>query len=238
MFDFLNKTVMVTGAIGNLGVVLARAFQNSNAKLALVDRGEDRLREAFPELVGSPDYLLVDCADLMDEAAVEEAVSKTMRHFGRVDGLVNTVGGFRAGKMLHETPIDTWDFMLNLNARSVFIACKKVIPYMIRQGSGKIVNVAARPGLEGQAGMAAYSASKSAVIRLTESMSAELKDQGINVNCIIPGTIDTPQNREAIPEADYSKWVTPESLAEVILFLSSNAARDVHGAALPVYGRS
>lgn len=238
MFDFLNKTVMVTGAIGNLGVVLARAFQNSNAKLALVDRGEDRLQEAFPELVGSPDYLLVDCADLMDEAAVEEAVSKTMRHFGRVDGLVNTVGGFRAGKMLHETPIDTWDFMLNLNARSVFIACKKVIPYMIRQGSGKIVNVAARPGLEGQAGMAAYSASKSAVIRLTESMSAELKDQGINVNCIIPGTIDTPQNREAIPEADYSKWVTPESLAEVILFLSSNAARDVHGAALPVYGRS
>ena len=140
--------------------------------------------------------------------------------------------------MLHEVPIDTWDFLLNLNARSVFIACKKVIPYMIRQGSGKIVNVAARPGLEGQAGMAAYSASKSAVIRLTESMSAELKDQGINVNCIIPGTIDTPQNREAIPEADYSKWVTPESLAEVILFLSSNAARDVHGAALPVYGRS
>ena len=238
MFDFSNKTVMVTGAIGNLGVVLARAFQNSNSKLALVDRGEDRLREAFPELVGNPDYLLVDCADLMDEASVEESISKTMRHFERVDVLVNTVGGFRAGKMLHETPIDTWDFLLNLNARSVFIACKKVIPYMIRQGSGKIVNVAARPGLEGQAGMAAYSASKSAVIRLTESMSAELKDQGINVNCIIPGTIDTPQNREAIPEADYSKWVTPESLAEVILFLSSNAARDVHGAALPVYGRS
>jgi NAD(P)-dependent dehydrogenase (short-subunit alcohol dehydrogenase family) len=125
-----------------------------------------------------------------------------------------------------------------MNGRSVFIACQKVIPDMLNQGSGKIVNLAARPGLEGQAGMAAYSASKSAVIRLTESMAAELKDQGINVNCVIPGTIDTPQNRETIPEADYSTWVTPESLADVILFLSSEAARDVHGAALPVYGRS
>ena len=238
MFDFSNKVVMVTGATGNLGVVLSQTFQNSNGKLALVDRGEDRLREAFPELVGTPDYLLVECADLMDEAAVEEAVSKSMRHFRKIDVLVNTVGGYRAGKMLHETPIDTWDFLLNLNARSVFIACQKVIPHMISQGSGKIVNVAARPGLEGQAGMAAYSASKSSVIRLTESMSAELKARGINVNCIIPGTIDTPQNREANPEADQSQWVTPESLAEVILFLASNAARDVHGAALPVYGRS
>ena len=238
MFDFSDKTVMVSGAIGNLGVVLTQAFQASGAKLALVDRGEDRLRQAFPDLVGLPDYLMVDCADLMDEAAVEKSVSEAIQHFGRIDVLVNTVGGFRAGKMLHETPIETWDFLLNLNARSVFIACKKVIPHMLNQGSGKIVNVAARPGIEGQAGMAAYSAAKSAVIRLTESMAAELKDHGVNVNCIIPGTIDTPPNREAMPEADYSTWVTPESLADVILFLSSAAARDVHGAAVPVYGRS
>jgi NAD(P)-dependent dehydrogenase (short-subunit alcohol dehydrogenase family) len=174
----------------------------------------------------------------MDEGAVEKSVSEAIQHFGRIDVLVNTVGGFRAGKMLHETPIETWDFLLNLNARSVFIACQKVIPHMLNQRSGKIVNVAARPGIEGQAGMAAYSASKSAVIRLTESMAAELKSQGVNVNCIIPGTIDTPQNREAMPDADYSTWVTPESLAEVILFLSSESARDVHGASLPVYGRS
>jgi NAD(P)-dependent dehydrogenase (short-subunit alcohol dehydrogenase family) len=206
--------------------------------LALVDRGEQRLRQAFPDLVGSPDYLLVNCADLMDEGAVEASVSEAILHFSRIDVLVNTVGGFRAGKMLHETPLETWDFLLNLNARSVFIACRKVIPHMLNQGSGKIVNVAARPGLKGQAGMAAYSASKSAVIRLTESMAAELKDKGINVNCIIPGTIDTPQNREALPDADYSTWVAPESLADVILFLTSDAARDVHGAALPVHGRS
>ena len=238
MFDFSNKIVMVSGAIGNLGVALAQTFQASGAKLTLVDRGEDRLREAFPDLVGLPDYLLVNCADLMDEGAVEKSVSEAIQHFGRIDVLVNTVGGFRAGKMLHETPIETWDFLLNLNARSVFIACKKVIPQMLNQGSGKIINVAARPGIEGQAGMAAYSASKSAVIRLTESMAAELKDQGVNVNCIIPGTIDTPPNREAMPNADYSTWVTPESLADVILFLSSAAARDIHGSAIPVYGRS
>ncbi len=238
MFNFANKVVMVTGVIGRLGVVLAQAFRFSEAKLALVDRGEDRLRQAFPDLEGLPDYLLVNCADLMDEGAVETAVAETMQHFGRIDVLVNTVGGYRAGKMLHETPVETWDFLLNLNGRSVFIVCQKVIPLMLNRGSGKIVNVAARPGIEGQAGMAAYSASKSAVIRLTESMAAELKDHGVNVNCVIPGTIDTPQNRGTMPNADYSTWVAPESLADVILFLSSEAARDVHGAALPVYGRS
>jgi len=238
MFNFTDQVVMVTGAIGNLGAAVTRAFQTSGAKLALVDRGEDRLLKSFPDLVSSADYLLVDCADLMDEGAVEASVGESIQHFGQIDVLVNTVGGFRTGTPLHETPLETWDFLLNFNARSVFIASKKVIPHMLNQGSGKIVNLAARPGLEGQAGMAAYSASKSAVLRLTESMAAELKDQGINVNCIIPGTIDTPQNREAMPNADYNNWVTPESLADVILFLSSAASRDIHGAALPVYGRS
>lgn len=238
MYDFGNKVVMVTGAIGNLGAVVARAFQKAGGKLALVDRGEDRLNQAFPDLDDSPDYLLVNCADLMEEGAVEAAVAKAIKHFGRIDVLVNTVGGFRAGVPLHETPINTWDFLMNLNGRSVFLASQKVIPEMLNQKSGKIVSLAARPGLEGHAGMAAYSASKSAVIRLTESMAAELKNQGVNVNCVIPGTIDTPQNRESNPDVAYSTWVTPESLAEVVLFLSSDAARDVHGAALPVYGRS
>jgi NAD(P)-dependent dehydrogenase (short-subunit alcohol dehydrogenase family) len=238
MFDFTNQVVMISGAVGNLGQVVARSFQACGAKLALVDRGEDRLKETFPDLVNSADYLLVNCADLMDEGAVEESVAESLQHFSRIDVLVNTVGGFRAGSPLHETPIETWDFLHNLNARSVFIACKKVIPHMLKQGSGKIINLAARPGLEGQAGMAAYSASKAAVFRLTESMAKELKDQGINVNCIIPGTIDTSANRSANPDADFSTWVTPESLSEVILFLSCSASRDIHGAAIPVYGIS
>lgn len=238
MFDFTNKVVMITGAIGNLGAVLARSFQASHARLALVDRGKDRLKEVFPDMLDSADYLLINCADLMDENEVEVSVAKAIQHFGRIDVLVNTVGGFRAGKMLHETPVETLEFMLSLNAKAIFIACKLVIPRMLDGGSGKIINLAARPGLEGKAGMSAYSASKSAVLRFTESMSAELKDQGINVNCVIPGTIDTQPNREAMPEADFSTWVKPESLADVILFLASEAARDIHGAAIPVYGRS
>lgn len=238
MFDFTNKVVMITGANGNLGTVLARTFQASHAKLALIDRGEDRLKQTFPDLVGSPDYLLVNCADLMNENAVEASVVEAYQHFERIDVLVNTVGGFRAGKMLHETPVETLEFMLDLNSKAVYFACQKVIPRMLEGGSGKIINIAARPGLEGKAGMAAYAASKSAVFRFTESMAAELKDQGINVNCIIPGTIDTSANREAMPEADFSTWVSPESIAGVILFLASETARDIHGAAIPVYGRS
>ncbi len=238
MFDFTGQVIMITGATGNLGSVLSRTFQAHGAKLALVDRGEDQLKQTFPDLVSSPDYLLVVCADLMDEDSVEASVRQVIQHFGKIDVLVNTVGGYRAGTPLHETDIETWDFMLKLNGRSIFIASKKVIPYMLDQGSGKIVNLAARPGLAGQAGMAAYSASKAAVVRLTESMAAELKAQGINVNCIIPGTIDTLPNREAMPDADFSAWVTPKSLADVILFLCSHAARDIHGAAVPVYGNS
>jgi NAD(P)-dependent dehydrogenase (short-subunit alcohol dehydrogenase family) len=128
--------------------------------------------------------------------------------------------------------------MMDLNARSAFITSQAVIPQMLKQGSGAIIHIAARPGLAGRANMAAYSASKSAVIRLTESMAAEYKEAGIRVNCIIPGTIDTPQNRRDMPDAETSKWVEPESLAEVILFLASQAARDINGAAIPVYGRS
>jgi NAD(P)-dependent dehydrogenase (short-subunit alcohol dehydrogenase family) len=238
MFDFTNQVVMITGAAGNLGSILARSYQACGAKLALVDRGEDRLLETFSDLVSSPDYLLVNCADLMDESAVEDSVAETIQHFGQIDVLVSTVGAFRAGSPLHETSLETWDFLLNLNARSVFIASRQVLPHMLDRGSGKIVSMAARPGLQGRQGMAAYSASKAAVIRLTESMAAELRDKGINVNCVIPGTIDTKVNRDAMPDADFSTWVKPDSLADVILFLSSAAARDIHGAAVPVYGGS
>jgi NAD(P)-dependent dehydrogenase (short-subunit alcohol dehydrogenase family) len=126
--------------------------------------------------------------------------------------------------------------MLNLNARTVFIASSAVIPAMLAQGRGKIISVSSRAALKGGGKSAAYSVSKSAVLRLTESMSAELKGSGINVNCVLPGTIDTPQNREAMPKADTSRWVKPEALADVILFLASDAARAVHGVAVPVYG--
>jgi NAD(P)-dependent dehydrogenase (short-subunit alcohol dehydrogenase family) len=161
-------------------------------------------------------------------------VDETIKHFGRIDVLVNTAGGYRAGTPVHETPIETWDFMLNLNARSVFLTSRAVIPCMLRQKYGKIISVAARAAERGRANMAAYSVSKSAVMRLTESMAAELRDMSINVNCVLPGTIDTPANRQAMPDADYSRWVKPEIVAEVILFLASDSARTLNGVSIPV----
>jgi NAD(P)-dependent dehydrogenase (short-subunit alcohol dehydrogenase family) len=237
MSDFSDRVVMVTGAAGNLGSAVAQAFEAGGAKLVLVDRAADRLPRLFPDLVDSAHHFLATSVDLTNADAVETMVDETAKRFGRVDVLVNTVGGFRAGTPVHETPFETWELLLNLNARTLFIASRAVIPHMLQQGSGRIVNVAARAALKGGAKMGAYSVSKSAVVRLTESMAAELKKEGINVNCVLPGTIDTPQNRQAMPNADHSRWVKPEAITDVILFLASDASRAVQGAAIPVYGK-
>jgi NAD(P)-dependent dehydrogenase (short-subunit alcohol dehydrogenase family) len=151
---------------------------------------------------------------------------------------VNTVGGWRGGKPVHEMDLADWDFLFGVNLRTTLLCCRMVTPHMLRQGYGKIVNVSSRDGLAGGAGYSAYSASKSAVLRLTESMAAELKNANINVNCIMPSTIDTPQNRKAMPNADFSKWVAPEAIADVILFLLSDASRAITGAAVPVFGKA
>lgn len=238
MFNFTNKVVIITGAAGNLGEAVAHAFLETGANIIPVDRAADRLLNLFPEIAASSEHFLASSVDSTDPETVNTLTAKLVDRFGHIDILVNTVGGYRAGMPLHETTLDTLDYLFNLNARTTFITSQAVIPNMLVHGGGKIINVAARPGLAGRKNMSAYSAAKAAVIRLTESMAAELKGEGINVNCVIPGTIDTPQNRAAIPEADFTRWVKPESLAEVILFLASDAARDIHGAALPVYGKS
>ena len=237
MFDFTDRVVMVTGATGNLGQAVARTFANTNASVVLVARSDERIRQALPELAASAKALIIP-ADLMDAQSVQTAVDAALSTFGRIDVLANTVGGYKAGTPVHETPIDTWEFMLDLNARTAFLISQAVIPSMLAQGYGKIVHVASRAGLQGGKNTAAYSAAKSAVIRLTESLSAELKHDGINVNCVLPGTIDTPQNREAMPKAKHDRWVAPEAIADVITFLASDAARAIQGAAIPVYGRS
>lgn len=238
MTDFTNKVAVITGAAGNLGAATAVAFHNAGARLALVDLKREALAERFAETLPEGDRVLYLAGDLTVEEGGTAVVAATLEHYGQIDILINIAGGFTMGPPLHETPLKDWDFMLNLNAKSVFLLSRAAIPHMLEAGGGKIVNIGARPGLEGKAKMAPYSVAKSAVIRLTESMAAELKAHNINVNCILPGTIDTPQNRADMPKADFSKWVPPEALADVILFLASDGARAVHGAAVPVYGRS
>jgi NAD(P)-dependent dehydrogenase (short-subunit alcohol dehydrogenase family) len=233
--DFTNRVVAITGASGNLGMAVAKKFSSARARLALMDRSPGRLADVFSQV---DEHFIAPPTDVTDPNSVAASIQEIINKLGRIDVLVNTAGGYRAGTPLHETPIGDWDFMLNLNARSVFVMCQAVIPHMIGQGYGKIINTASRAALSGDAYHSAYSVSKTAVVRLTESMAGELKDAGINVNCVMPGMIDTPQNRAAMPEADFSKWVAPEALADVILFLASDGAQAVNGAAIPVYGRS
>ncbi|MBP7999750.1 MAG: SDR family oxidoreductase [Chloroflexi bacterium] len=237
MFDFTDQVAVVTGAAGNLGLAVAQAFHQAGGKLVLMDVNYDRLEQMYGEMAEKGDALLAT-VNLLDAAAVDALFAEAINQFGRLDILTNIAGGFSSGPRLHETPLETWDFMFDLNAKTVFHTCRAAIPHLLAQKRGKIINVAARAGLEGKAKMGPYTASKSAVIRLTETLASELKGEGINVNCILPGTIDTPRNRLDMPNADFSHWVAPSDLAAVILFLSSEAARAIHGAALPVYGLS
>jgi NAD(P)-dependent dehydrogenase (short-subunit alcohol dehydrogenase family) len=232
-----DKVVIITGAVGNLGAATARAFQSAGAKTVLVDRAPDRLGAAFADVASSKDHYLAGGFDLSDATSLARLVEETLARFGRIDVLVNTVGAWRGGKPVHEADPADWDFLFGVNVRTTLLCCRAVIPQMLKQQRGAIINVASRDGLNGTAGYAAYSASKSAVLRLTESLAAELKASNINVNCIMPGTIDTPQNRAAIPSGDFGKWVEPGAIADVVLFLASDASRAINGAAIPVYGR-
>jgi NAD(P)-dependent dehydrogenase (short-subunit alcohol dehydrogenase family) len=237
MARFDGKVVLVTGAGGNLGRTVAQAFAREGASLALADLREGPLHETEAGLGVDINVLSVP-TDLTRSDSVSDMARRILTHFKRVDVLANIAGGFTMGPQLHETEDKDWDFMMDLNARTVFNACRAVIPHMLEQGRGHIVNVSARAAEQGKARMAAYCASKAAVITLTESLAAEHRFNNINVNCVLPGTIDTPQNRDAMPDADYDNWVPTAALADVILFLASNAARCVSGAAIPVYGRS
>jgi len=237
MYSLSGKVAVVTGAAGNLGRVVAQTFAAAGARVALVDRGVEALNKAQADLPAGAESA-VFAVDLLQAEAVTALAGQVVGHFGGVDILANIAGGFTMGPPLHETSDHDWDFMLDLNARSVFHTCRALIPLMLARGGGRIVNVSARAATEGKAHMIPYCASKAAVITLTEGLSAELKGAGINVNCVLPGTLDTPQNRAAMPDQDFSLWVPPEALADVIAFLASDAARCVTGAAIPVYGRS
>jgi NAD(P)-dependent dehydrogenase (short-subunit alcohol dehydrogenase family) len=194
-----------------------------------MDHQVEHLRSAYGNEGEGKRFALADLRDA-------QSVARALPAGTRIDVLCNIAGGFRMGQAVHETTDETWDLMLGLNAKSVVNCARAVVPGMLAAGQGKIVNVAALAGLSGKANMGAYVASKSAVMRLTESMAAELRDKRINVNCILPSAIDTPQNRKDMPKADPRRWVAPEALADVVLFLASDAARAIHGAAIPVSG--
>ena len=229
------ETVLITGASGNLGRAVAAAFAARGANLALLDRDRAHLDAAFG---GESDRRMLVAADLLDAAAVEAAAAAVVARFGCIDALCNIAGGFRMGTPVHATSDADWNFLFDLNVRTVLHTARAVVPRMLAAGRGRIVNVGAFAAQKGAAAMGAYVASKSAVIRLTETMAAELRDRGINVNCVLPTVMDTPENRNAMPGADPSRWVAPADLASVIAFLASDAARAVHGAAVPVTGLS
>ncbi len=236
MSSVSNKVVLVTGAAGNLGQAVAQRLIQSGARCVLADRSRDRLASLYPS--PGENVLLVGDTEFTDEAAVSRVAEQAQKRFGRIDALVNTIGGFTGGKPVHEDDLASWDRMMAINLRTTLLSCRAVIPAMIRQGGGRIVNVGARAALGGVAGLGAYVAAKSAVIRLSETLAVELKDKAITVNCVLPGTIDTPENRRDMPKSDFSRWVPPVDIAEVIVFLVSDASRAISGASIPVYGRS
>lgn len=237
MYRFAGKTAVITGAAGNLGHAVAQAFAREGASVALVDLAAVGLNEVRAELGAEVDCLAIP-TDLIQPESVSDMAHRILAHFKHIDILANIAGGFTMGPPLHETEDRDWNFMMDLNARTVFNCCRAFIPHMMEQGSGAIINVSARAAKESKPYMAPYCASKAAVISLTESLAAEHRLNGITVNCILPGTLDTPQNRAAMPSAAHKNWVPPAALADVVLFLASDAARCVTGAALPVYGRS
>jgi NAD(P)-dependent dehydrogenase (short-subunit alcohol dehydrogenase family) len=222
MNDFSGKVVVVTGAAGVLGNAVAAEFAGRGATLVLVD----------VIAITGPHASFV--CDLTNVSACTSLIADITRRFRRIDALANVAGGFTMGEAVHETTDATWKFMFDLNVHTMLNMVRATVPVMLAQHRGTIVNIGARAGLKGAGRMGAYCAAKSVVIRLTESLADELKGQGINVNCVLPSIIDTARNRSDMPDADFSRWVAPADLARSIAFLASDAARAIHGAALPV----
>ena len=233
--DLSQATVMITGAAGNLGRGVAQAFAAHGANLVLVDRQRAHLESTYG---AENDKRLFAEANLLEQAQVDAAVAAAIARFKRIDALCNIAGGFRMGESVHETSDKNWDFLFDINTRTVMHAARAVVPRMLAAGGGKIVNIGAFAAQKGAAQMGPYIASKASVIRLTETMAAELREKNINVNCLLPTTLDTPENRAAMPDADPKRWVALADLAATIVFLCSDGARAIHGAAIPITGLS
>lgn len=223
---------MITGAAGNLGHAVAARYHRAGDRLILLDRSTEKLAAVFPELASSTDHQLIGEVDLTDADSVSRSVAAALGETGRIDVLVNTVGFFRESPLVED--LDLFEQVFRVNVMTTVHSIRAALSAMLERGRGSIVNIASDSGLAGLPRQAAYSASKSALLRISESLAAELAPRGIRVNTILPGTMDTPRNRQALPD---TPLVPLDAVADAIYFLGSDASRAITGVALPVRGR-
>jgi NAD(P)-dependent dehydrogenase (short-subunit alcohol dehydrogenase family) len=229
MTSEMNKVVAITGAFGVLGSAVGRAFEAAGWRLALID-----VTPAPATIAGGA--LALGGVNLTNLEQAAGAFEKVVQHYGALNAVVNVAGGFR-WETLQDGSLDTWDLMYKMNLRTTATAIKAALIHLAGKGGGRIINVAAASALKANAGMGAYAASKAGVMRLTEALAEEHKASGLTVNAILPGMIDTPQNRKDMPDANFGLWVQPSEIANVIVFLASDAAQAVTGALIPVTGK-
>lgn len=225
-----GKTVLITGANGGLGTQVTKTFLAAGASVAGVSLN------ILPTDFTDPKFTAF-MANISDTAAALKLAAEVMSRMGKIDVLVHLAGGFGGGKPVAEEDEATLDQMLNINLRSTFLLFRAFLPHMRKAGSGRIIAIGSRAAEGSSANFAAYGLSKAAVVSLVRSVAAENKDQGITANCILPGTMDTPANRASMPNADPARWIKPQTVADLIFWLASDAGAQVNGAAIPVYGR-
>jgi NAD(P)-dependent dehydrogenase (short-subunit alcohol dehydrogenase family) len=235
---FSDKVVLVAGGTGGLGRAVSLAFLEEGAKVIVTYREQKEVDALKSEAGANGSTLEGHRVDVTDETAVRQLFAKVLAEHGRLDALVNTVGAYAGGVNLWELETKVFDQMLALNLSSGYVLSRAAIPAMLKQKHGAIVNVASKAALDHGAGAAAYAASKAAALALMDSLAAEVKGTGVRVNSILPSIIDTEANRKAMPGADFAKWPKPQEIARVILFLCSDDAKVIQGAAVPVYGDS
>jgi NAD(P)-dependent dehydrogenase (short-subunit alcohol dehydrogenase family) len=235
----LNDSVaVVTGGGGALGREVVKTLLAEGAAVHVPYVAAEEIGPLHDHVGAMTERLACVEADILDEAAVRQFVAGVQGQCGRIDALVNLVGGFWGGVPVSETSEERWDHMLHLNLKSVFLSCKAVLPLMRARRFGRVVNVSSKAGVRGVGNYAAYSVAKAAVITLTQALAEEGRDDGVCVNAVAPSTIDTMANRQAMPDAEHDRWVSPGEIARVILFLCSADAAVTSGALVPVYGRA
>jgi len=236
--SFSGKVALVAGGTGGLGGAVSLAFLEEGAKVVATYRKEQEFAALKSAAGANASALEGQLVDITDELATAKFVANVVSRHGRLDAVVNAIGGYAGGIKLWDLDTKTVDAMFSLNLRSGYSLARAVLPPMLKQRYGSIVNVAAKAAVDHGAGAAAYAASKAAAVALMDSLAADSKGTGIRVNSILPSIIDTPINRQAMPGAEFASWPKPQDIAQVILFLCSDAAKTIHGAAIPVYGNN